>query len=42
MRNRTDMSTEIAEQDLRWPTYPARGVTLDAAVFESDRRGGAL
>jgi acetylornithine/N-succinyldiaminopimelate aminotransferase len=36
------MLTEIADEDLRWPTYPARGVTLDAAVFEPGRRGGAL
>jgi acetylornithine/succinyldiaminopimelate/putrescine aminotransferase len=27
------------DEDLRWPTYPARGITLDAAVFEPGHRG---
>ena len=25
--------------DLRWPTYPGRAVTLDAAVFEKGKPG---
>ncbi|NVB37514.1 aspartate aminotransferase family protein [Pseudenhygromyxa sp. WMMC2535] len=33
----------IPPQDLRWPTYqPGRGVTLEAAVFDEGRSGGAL
>ncbi|MCA9693804.1 MAG: aminotransferase class III-fold pyridoxal phosphate-dependent enzyme [Nannocystaceae bacterium] len=29
-------------EDLRWPTYPTRGVVLDAAVPDEARGGGAL
>jgi acetylornithine/N-succinyldiaminopimelate aminotransferase len=29
----------IADEDMRWPTYPARGITLDSAVLEPGRRG---
>lgn len=32
----------ISDEDLRWPTYPGRGIALDAAVFEPGRQGGAL
>jgi acetylornithine/N-succinyldiaminopimelate aminotransferase len=35
----------MTDEELRWPTYPGRGITLDAAVFdepEPRRRGGAL
>ncbi len=36
------MQANNGDEDLRWPTYPGRGITLDAAVFEPGRRGGAL
>ena len=36
------MIANEADEDLRWPTYPGRGITLDTAVFEPNRRGGAL
>lgn len=29
-------------EDLRWPTYPERGIVLDAAVHDEARGGGAL
>ena len=40
MRKPAAMTTEV--HDLRWPTYPGRGLMLDAAVFDSDDQPGAL
>lgn len=34
------MTTEV--HDLRWPTYPGRGLMLDAAVFDDADQPGAL
>jgi len=35
-------SDETAGRELRWPTYPGRGVVLEAAVFDKNRASGAL
>lgn len=32
----------MTTEDLRWPTYQGRGITLEAPVFEAGRTGGAL
>lgn len=36
------MATPSSLEDLRWPTYPGRGVTLDAAVHDDGQSGGAM
>jgi acetylornithine/N-succinyldiaminopimelate aminotransferase len=40
MRKARVMTTEV--HDLRWPTYPGRGLMLDAAVFDDADQPGAL